>query len=74
MKNCPFDLCSLNWHASLLHFSEALEQLHDNVDDLEVAGAENRDIEFLRQLLEDPSLMKIVDVSVKIVFIIWKLL
>lgn len=43
-------------------FIEAVEQLRENLDDLEHIGAENDDIEFLRQILEDHSLMNIIDV------------
>lgn len=43
--------------------SDALEQLRDNVDELENVGAESRDLDFLKQLLEDPSLLKVVEVS-----------
>lgn len=43
-------------------FIEAVEQLRENLDDLEHIGAENDDIEFLRQILEDHSLINIIDV------------
>ncbi|XP_025093286.1 MAGUK p55 subfamily member 6-like isoform X1 [Pomacea canaliculata] len=45
-----------------LSAKEAVEQLRENLDDLEHIGAENDDIEFLRQILEDHSLMNIIDI------------
>lgn len=45
-----------------LSAKEALEQLRDNVDELGDVGAENRDLDFLKHLLEDPTLFKVVDV------------
>ncbi|KAK7490884.1 hypothetical protein BaRGS_00017940 [Batillaria attramentaria] len=45
-----------------LSAQEALEQLRESVDDLGRVGAENRDLDFLKQILEDPSLFKVVEV------------
>jgi hypothetical protein len=44
-------------------FSEAVEYLRDNAEQLQDVGADNRDMDFLRHILEHPALLKIVDVS-----------
>lgn len=41
---------------------EAVEFVRDNVSQLEDVGADNRDLEFLRQIFDDPSLLTVVDV------------
>ena len=44
-------------------FSDAVEHLRDHVEELGDIGADNRDLDFLRQIFEDPTLLKVVDVS-----------
>lgn len=44
-------------------FLDAVEHLRDHVEELGDIGADNRDLDFLRQIFEDPTLLKVVDVS-----------
>ncbi|XP_076459953.1 MAGUK p55 subfamily member 2-like [Babylonia areolata] len=45
-----------------LSAKDGVEFLRDNVDDLEVAGAEDRELDFLRKIFEDPALLQLVDI------------
>ena len=59
-------ILSLKHFFSFVFFSlflDAVEHLRDHVEELGDIGADNRDLDFLRQIFEDPTLLKVVDVS-----------
>ncbi|KAK7111632.1 protein PALS2-like [Littorina saxatilis] len=45
-----------------LSANDAVEYLQDHVEELEDVGADNRDLDFLRQFFDDPALMRLVEV------------
>lgn len=45
-----------------LSAKDGVEYLRDNVEELETVGAGDRELDFLRKILEDPSLLQIVDI------------